>query len=59
MLKVTIYVAAPTGTAQGVKESLAMELERFGDCRVVSVEEISYTKQQTAPMQGNSRRYTL
>lgn len=56
MLKVTIYVAAPIGTAQGVKESLAMELERFGDCRVVSVEEISDYTQLT--MQDNTRRST-
>lgn len=54
MLKVTIYVAAPIGTAQGVRESLAMELERFGDCRVVS--EISDYTQLT--MQDNTRRST-
>lgn len=42
MLRLTIEVDAPTGTAQAVKEHLAMELERFGDTRVVAVEEIEY-----------------
>lgn len=40
MLKITIMVDAPAGQAIGVKEHLAMELERFGDTKVVSVEEI-------------------
>ena len=39
MLRVTIEVDAPLGTAQGVKEQLAMLLETWGDTRVVSVEE--------------------
>lgn len=39
MLTVTICVNAPLGMAQAVKECLAMELERFGDCRVVDVRE--------------------
>lgn len=39
MLSVVIEVQAPGWAAQGVKEQLAMMLERFGDCRVVSVEE--------------------
>lgn len=44
MLIVTIEVDAPAGQAIGVKEHLAMVLERFGDTRVVSVRE-------TAPKQ--------
>lgn len=39
MLTITIKVDAPGCMAQGVKEHLAMELERFGDVRVVSVED--------------------
>ena len=34
----TIKVNAPAGQAIGIKEDLAMYLERFGDSRVVSVE---------------------
>jgi len=45
MLRVTIMVDAPGWQAQGIKESLAMELERFGDCRVVRVEELERAEQ--------------
>ena len=37
MLTITVQVNAPPDAAQGVKEALAMWLERFGDARVVSV----------------------
>lgn len=40
MLRVVVEVDAPTGQAIGVKEALAMWLERYGDARVVAVEEI-------------------
>lgn len=40
MLRITIEVDAPPGQAIGVKEFLAMEAERYGDARVVSVEEV-------------------
>ena len=39
MLTITIQVNAPQGAAQGLKEALAMWLERYGDARVVSVTE--------------------
>ena len=39
MLILTIQVDAPAGQAQGVKEQLAAILERWGDTRVVKVEE--------------------
>lgn len=39
MLSITVEVNAPGWMAQGVKESLAMYLERFGDARVVDVDE--------------------
>ena len=39
MLTITIQVNAPVGQAIGVKEDLAMYLEKFGDARVVSVAE--------------------
>lgn len=42
MLRVVVEVDAPAGMAQAVKEQLAMDLERFGDTRVVAVEEIEY-----------------
>ena len=47
MLRITIEVKAPAGQAVGIKEDLAMYLERFGDCRVISVEE----RREPAPEQ--------
>ena len=40
MLTITIEVDAPTGQAIGIKEDLAMYLERFGDAHVVEIREI-------------------
>lgn len=37
MLTITIKVNAPPGRAIGIKEDLAMYLERYGDTQVVSV----------------------
>lgn len=37
MLTITIQVNAPAELAQGVKEDLAMYLERYGDARIVEV----------------------
>ena len=48
MLFITIRVDAPPGQAIGIKEDLAMFLERFGDAAVVAVEEI--TPQQLSMM---------
>ena len=39
MMTVTVRVDAPPGTAQGVKEALAMFLEKYGDVRMVTVQE--------------------
>lgn len=41
MLQITINVNAPSGNAQMIKESLAMFLERWGDCRVAQVKEVA------------------
>lgn len=41
MLIITIHVNAPAGQAIGVKEHLAMCLEKFGDTRVVEVREVA------------------
>ena len=40
MLRIVVEVNRPTGQAIGVKEALAMYLEKFGDAKVVAVEEI-------------------
>lgn len=46
MLIITIEVDAPTGHAIGIKEQLAMMLERYGDTRVVEVREIAPKQMQ-------------
>lgn len=39
MLTITIQVNAPAEQAMGIKEDLTMHLERWGDARVISVEQ--------------------
>lgn len=39
LLTIVIQVDAPAGQAIGVKEHLAMYLERFGDTRVIEIRE--------------------
>ena len=39
-------VDRPVGQAIGIKEALAMDLARYGDVRVVSVEETAPWKQE-------------
>lgn len=46
MLIITVHVNAPPGQAIGIKEQIAQDLERYGDTRVVSVEEINPSYQQ-------------
>ena len=40
MLRITFQVDAPAGKAIGIKEHLAMLLEKYGDVRCVDVQEI-------------------
>lgn len=53
MLTITIKVNAPGWQAQGIKEHLAMCLERFGDTKIVSIEENEHVHQmQMQNMKG-------
>ena len=38
MLTITIKANVPASDAQGIKERLAMDIERYGDVKVVKVE---------------------
>lgn len=38
MLTITIKANVPAADAQGMKERLAMDIERYGDVKVVKVE---------------------
>lgn len=40
MLEITIRVNAPGMDALGIKEALAMDLEKYGDVQVTNVKEI-------------------
>lgn len=37
MLTITIKANVPAEDAQGIKERIAMDIERYGDCKVVSI----------------------
>lgn len=37
MLMITIKANVLAADAQGIKERIAMDIERYGDCRVVSI----------------------
>lgn len=37
MLTITIKAKVPASEAQGIKERIAMDIERYGDCKVVSI----------------------
>ena len=52
MLRITLEVEAPAEAAQGVKEQIAMELERYGDVRVVKVEETGQRKWRQMQLDG-------
>jgi len=47
MLIITVQVDAPSGKAIGIKEDLAMILERYGDVKYVDVK----AKDEPAPKQ--------
>ena len=37
MLTITIKANIPAADAQGLKERIAMDIDRYGDCKVVSI----------------------
>ena len=45
-MKIVVYVDAPVGQAIGIKEQIAMDLERYGDANVISVEEVTPYRQE-------------
>lgn len=40
MLRITFQVDAPAGQAIGIKEHIAMQLEKYGDVKCIDVQEI-------------------
>ena len=54
MLMITGQVNVPAGQAIGIKEDLAMHLERWGDARVVSVEQRPQPQMEQMTIGGKS-----
>lgn len=50
MLVITVHVNRPAGQAIGIKEQIAQDLEKYGDTRVVSIEEVKPRPQQWEQM---------
>lgn len=59
---ITLQVNAPAGSAQGIKEALAMYMEYFGDTKVLKIEEVLPEQIQMeginhpVSIQGNNRK---
>ena len=47
MLTITINARVPASEAQGLKERIAMDIERYGDCKVVSITSDAGNPEQT------------
>lgn len=58
MLTITVEVNAPAEYAQGVKERIAMDLERYGDVRVVSIRSDGFRPRQMK-IGGNECRKSI
>lgn len=54
MLIITVQVDARAGQDIGIKEDLAMFLERYGDARVVSVEEAPQKQMEQMAIGGGA-----
>lgn len=46
MIIVTVQVDRPPGQAIGIKEQIAMDLEKYGDTKVLSVEVVDNKHEQ-------------
>ena len=57
MLKITVLVNRPAGQAIGIKEQIAVDLEKYGDVRVVSIEEVQPRAPEYEQMQLGDMRH--
>ena len=53
MLTITIKANIPAADAQGIKERIAMDIERYGECKVVSI--TSDRKYEQIKMKGERK----
>lgn len=49
---VVVQVNAPPNMAQGIKEAIAMQLEKYGDTKVISITEELPKQPQQIKMEG-------
>lgn len=54
MLRITFQVDAPAGQAIGIKEHIAMQLEKYGDVKCIDVQEIA-AEQTSIDMRGRAK----
>ena len=54
MLRIVVEITGEVDDPQGIKEKLAMDLERFGDVRVVSVQRIEPKQMKLKAMQDKT-----
>lgn len=52
MMTITIKANIPAEDAQGIKERIAMDLERYGDCKVVSIVSDNRGREEQLRMKG-------
>lgn len=52
MLVITVHVNRPAGQAIGIKEQIALDLEKYGDVKIVSIEEVDPRPQYHQMMLG-------
>ena len=53
MLIVTLYVNAPIGAAEAVRETLGMYCEEYPDTRVIRIEELHPEQLRMSEVQGS------
>lgn len=53
MLTITIKANVPAAEVQGIKERIAMDIERYGDCKVVRI--VSERKYEQIGMKGERK----
>lgn len=55
MLRIVVEITGEVEDAQGVKEKLATDLERFGDVRVVEVRRIGAEQMRLEEIRSNDK----
>lgn len=57
MIRIVLEVRSSPGKAIGVKEAIAQDLEKYGDVRVVSVEDMSQDQGEQMSLLARKQGY--